>query len=526
MRGLPARRRRHRARPRHGPGQGRARAAAAGRRDAPVRRRASGRLRRGVPAPDGQLLRPPPRRVQPAGPGRPRRLGPHAAQTALRRAAAAPCARRRSYRAPRARLPRRAHGRHGPAGAARDLGHDRRAARQRRERDPDHPLHGGSRAALRPHRDHRPRAPDRGGDARRAHRRGRPAQVPRRARPGHRGAAGRAAAGQPRQGVPGRPLRDRGARQRRSAHARRGDRLVRRARRAPDEPAHREPHPGRRVPRADREGASLMTAAPSAAAGPSPPSPAAFEPSPGAAPMPRMIAAQAATETRRLLRNGEQLLLTLIIPLLSAFSLEPLVNFGTASRVDFLTPGIIALAVLSTAFTSQAIATGFERRYGVLKRLGATPLSRGGLIAAKTVTVIAVELLQAAVIAAAGAGLGWRPDATPLAIVAVPLLVLAGTAAFSGFALLMAGTLRAEATLAGANLVYLVLLGIGGMVFPLDRFPAAARPVLAVLPPGALSTGLRDVLAHAGGFPWGDLAILAAWAIAGITLAARTFRWE
>ncbi|HLI38067.1 MAG TPA: ABC transporter permease [Streptosporangiaceae bacterium] len=271
-----------------------------------------------------------------------------------------------------------------------------------------------------------------------------------------------------------------------------------------------------------------MTAAPSAAAGPSPPSPAAFEPSPGAAPMPRMIAAQAATETRRLLRNGEQLLLTLIIPLLllSAFSLEPLVNFGTASRVDFLTPGIIALAVLSTAFTSQAIATGFERRYGVLKRLGATPLSRGGLIAAKTVTVIAVELLQAAVIAAAGAGLGWRPDATPLAIVAVPLLVLAGTAAFSGFALLMAGTLRAEATLAGANLVYLVLLGIGGMVFPLDRFPAAARPVLAVLPPGALSTGLRDVLAHAGGFPWGDLAILAAWAIAGITLAARTFRWE
>jgi len=123
--------------------------------------------------------------------------------------------------------------------------------------------------------------------------------------------------------------------------------------------------------------------------------PVSFAPAPGAAPVRRMIAAQAALETRTLLRNGEQLLLTLVIPLLllAAFSLEPLVSFGAGlSRVDFLTPGIIALAVMSTAFTSQAIATGFERRYGVLKRLGATPLSRGGLIAAKTATVIAVEL--------------------------------------------------------------------------------------------------------------------------------------
>jgi ABC-2 type transport system permease protein len=134
-----------------------------------------------------------------------------------------------------------------------------------------------------------------------------------------------------------------------------------------------------------------------------------FAPAPGAAPLRRMIAAQAALEMRTLLRNGEQLLLTLIIPLLLlvAFGLEPLVNLGPGlSRADFLTPGIIALAVMSTAFTSQAIATGFERRYGVLKRLGATPLSRGGLIAAKTATVITVELLQGALILAVGLGIG------------------------------------------------------------------------------------------------------------------------
>jgi ABC-2 type transport system permease protein len=254
-----------------------------------------------------------------------------------------------------------------------------------------------------------------------------------------------------------------------------------------------------------------------------------FAPAPGAAPLGRMVAAQAGLETRTLLRNGEQLLLTLVIPLLllTAFSLEPLVSFGAGlSRVDFLTPGIIALAVMSTAFTSQAIATGFERRYGVLKRLGATPLSRGGLIAAKTATVIGVELLQGVLILAVAAAIGWRPDASPAAVVSAPLLILLGTAAFSGLALLMAGTLRAEATLAAANLVYILLLGVGGVVFPLTKFPAGARPVLELLPTGALSTGLRSVLQHGTAFPVGNTVTLAVWAAVAIACAARMFRWE
>jgi ABC-2 type transport system permease protein len=254
-----------------------------------------------------------------------------------------------------------------------------------------------------------------------------------------------------------------------------------------------------------------------------------FAPDPGAAPLSRMITAQATLETRTLLRNGEQLLLILIIPLLllTAFSLEPLINFGTGlPRIDFLTAGVIALAVMSTAFTSQAIATGFERRYGVLKRLGATPLSRGGLIAAKTVTVIGVELLQGALIIVVALAIGWRPNASPAAIVTAPLLILLGTAAFSGLALLMAGTLRAEATLAAANLVYILLLGLGGVVFPLTRFPAAARPALELLPTGALSTGLRSVLQYGVALPVGNTITLAVWAVAAIALAARTFRWD
>jgi ABC-2 type transport system permease protein len=251
-------------------------------------------------------------------------------------------------------------------------------------------------------------------------------------------------------------------------------------------------------------------------------------PAPGAAPLPQMVRAQATLELRTLARNGEQLLLTLIIPvlLLIAFGHENLISVGSGSRINFVVPGILALAVLSTAFTSQAIGTGFERRYGVLKRLGASPLSRKGLIAAKTVTVLAVELVQVAIVLAVGALLGWGPVASPAAALWVPLLLLAGTAAFSGLALLMAGTLRAEATLAAANLLYLIMLGLGGVLFPLTKFPAAVRPVLKLLPGGALSDGLRAVLAHGGGLPIADLLVLCAWAVAGIAVAARAFRWE
>ena len=252
-------------------------------------------------------------------------------------------------------------------------------------------------------------------------------------------------------------------------------------------------------------------------------------PAPGAAPMPRMISAQAGLELRTLLRNGEQLLLTLIIPvlLLAAFSQEDLVSYPRpGGRIDFLAPGVLALAVMSTAFTSQAIATGFERRYGVLKRLGATPLSRRGLIAAKTLTVLVVEALQAIVIVVVGLALGWHPRGGAAAVAWAVLLMVAATAAFSGLALLLAGTLRAEATLAAANLVYLVMLGIGGVVFPLTKFPAGAQPVLKLLPAGALSDGLRAVLQHGAGLPARDLLVLVVWAVVAVTLAARCFRWE
>ncbi|MFG2822032.1 ABC transporter permease [Kitasatospora sp. NPDC048365] len=251
-----------------------------------------------------------------------------------------------------------------------------------------------------------------------------------------------------------------------------------------------------------------------------------FAPRPGAAPVPRMLLAQTALETRMLLRNGEQLLLTVVIPtvLLVLFSTVDVVAVdGPGKRVDFLAPGLLALAVMSTAFTGQAIATGFERRYGVLKRLGATPLPRWALLTAKTGCVLVTEALQVALLTAIALALGWTPHGNPLAVAA--LLVL-GTAAFSGLGLLMAGTLRAEATLAGANLVFVLLLLAGGVVIPLSKFPSAVQPVLELLPIAALSDGLRSVLQYGAGIPWSDLGILAVWSVLGLAAAAKFFRWE
>jgi ABC-2 type transport system permease protein len=250
-----------------------------------------------------------------------------------------------------------------------------------------------------------------------------------------------------------------------------------------------------------------------------------LRPAPGAAPAGRMLVAQAGLELRLTLRRGESVLLTLLIPLalLLFFSTVDVLPAGSGRPIDFVVPGVLALAVLSTSFTGLAIATGFERSYGALKRLGASPLPRSVLLAGKTLAVLAVEVLQIVLLVVVGLALGWHPHGNP---VGVALLLVLGTAAFSALGLLMAGTLRAEATLAAANGFYLVLLMLGGIVFPLSQLPGAVSAVAKVLPAAALATGLRSVLSDGAGLPGGDMLVLGVWALAAGFLAARSFRWE
>jgi ABC-2 type transport system permease protein len=238
----------------------------------------------------------------------------------------------------------------------------------------------------------------------------------------------------------------------------------------------------------------------------------------------RAVSAQARAETVLQLRQGENLIVTLAIPLgiLVFFAKVDAISTDYAHPVDFLVPGVLSLAVMASAMVSLGIATGFERRYGVLKRLGSTPLSRGGLLLAKTATVLALELVQVVLVVGVGAAIGWSASGR---VVPAIVLLLIGTVAFAGIGLLMAGTLRAETNLAAANALFLVLLFLGGMAYPLDKLPIAIQDFAKLLPAAALSETVRAVL-NAQSFPVGELVVLLVWAIAAPLLAARYFRWE
>ncbi|MFN2561078.1 MAG: ABC transporter permease [Jatrophihabitans sp.] len=253
--------------------------------------------------------------------------------------------------------------------------------------------------------------------------------------------------------------------------------------------------------------------------------PGRFAPDPAAAPTGRMLGAQTGMEFRLLLRNGEQVGLTLLIPvlLLFFFNLPLLYSLGTPRRIDFVVPSIITLAVMSAAFTGLAIGTGFERKYAVLKRLGATALPRSVLIGGKTLSVLLLELVQLVLVCGFGFVLAWHPHGDPLLAL---VLVVLGTIAFGGLGLLVAGTLRAEVTLAAANLVWLVLLFAGGIAVPLSKYGGTARDVLQYLPSAALSNGLHDVLQHGHGLPLRETLTLLVWAAVALPAAARWFRWE
>jgi ABC-2 type transport system permease protein len=253
-----------------------------------------------------------------------------------------------------------------------------------------------------------------------------------------------------------------------------------------------------------------------------------FTPRPGAAPLRRQVLAQASMEARLMVRNGEQLLLAVVIPVLVlvggvAGAHRIGIHFDERA-IDALTPGVLALAVMSTAFTSLAIATGFERRYGVIKRLGSSPLPRSGLLLGKIGGLLVVELMQVVVIGAVALALGWEPSRSAVALAGALLALLLGTFAFASLGLFLAGALRAEATLAAANLVYLLLMAGGAVVLPADAYGGAGH-ALTWLPSGALGEAMRAALIH-GDVATGSLVVLAAWGALGTVLTARTFTWE
>ncbi|MFJ9778639.1 ABC transporter permease [Amycolatopsis sp. NPDC101161] len=249
-----------------------------------------------------------------------------------------------------------------------------------------------------------------------------------------------------------------------------------------------------------------------------------FTPAPGRGSLGRMLRTHARVEASLTLRHGEQVLLTLLIPLalligLSLLDILPASSLGSTSKVDWITPRILALAVMSSAFTGQAIALGFDRRYGVLKRLSATALPRWLLVAGRLIAALVVVVLQSVIIGVVAAFLGWSPSVSGL-LSAVLLLVL-GTLAFGALGVLLGGALRAEAVLALANIVWFVLLLAGGILLAPSSLPSGLAAVVELLPSGALAEGMRAALVD-GSFAPGPMLVLAVWAVLAGAVASRT----
>lgn len=244
----------------------------------------------------------------------------------------------------------------------------------------------------------------------------------------------------------------------------------------------------------------------------------------GPAPLARRVLAHAALETRILLSNGEQLMVAILMPALVLLALRyvPLGRLEGIAPIDTAVAATAATALISTAFTSQAIQTGFDRRGGVLRWIATTPLGRGGYLAGRILATLAVQLVQILVLGALALALGWRPELAGL-LGAVPVWLL-GTVAFGSLGLLIAGTLRTEAVLALTNVLFILLVALGGVTIPVAHYPRFARAIVDLLPSGALGELMRACLAG-GAFSAGSAIVLALWAMLGSLAVARWFRW-
>ncbi|MCC6434645.1 MAG: ABC transporter permease [Acidimicrobiales bacterium] len=236
------------------------------------------------------------------------------------------------------------------------------------------------------------------------------------------------------------------------------------------------------------------------------------------------MVAQTRNELVLSLRQGEQLLVSMGIPVLVLLFLSQvdILPTGTERPIDFLAPAVLGLAVMSSSMVSLGIGTGFERHYGVLKRLGATPLGRPRLLAAKIASVVATEVVQLAMLSGVALALGWQPAWSVLPFAGAVLL---GTAAFAGTGLLLAGRLSGPANLAACNGLYLVLLLFGGVAVPASELPGPLGGVAGVLPTGALVKVLRSATGATLPVTGAWIALLA-WAVAMPLAAALTFRWS
>ena len=239
--------------------------------------------------------------------------------------------------------------------------------------------------------------------------------------------------------------------------------------------------------------------------------------------MSRRVRALVSADLAAAVRDGEQLLLTIGIPvlLLVFFSTIDVLPTGTDDPVSFLAPGVFALALMSMAFVRLAIGLGFDRGFGAIRRFAITPLRIGEFLAAKVAETAVLVAAQLLILVAVALALGWDPTIDGAVVGAVAL----GLVAFVGLAFVLAGVTEGLRALAAANALYIVLLLVSGIVFELDRLPGWLEAIVRWLPSTALAELFRSTLSGSSGPGWAWLTLVV-WAVATPVVAIRTFRYH
>ncbi|KXB52186.1 multidrug ABC transporter permease [Corynebacterium sp. HMSC077D10] len=254
--------------------------------------------------------------------------------------------------------------------------------------------------------------------------------------------------------------------------------------------------------------------------------PGTFTPAPQRAGVGAILKAQGAIESKLLLRHGEQQLLSIVIPimlLIGGARLGDAVSLpgsAQANGLDELFPMVLAVAATSAGFTGQAISLAFDRRYGALKRTGASGVPAWAIIGGKIIGVASMVLVQVVVLGLTAYLVGFRTSPGGVLLAAVTLVF--GVAAFTALGLILGGTMSSELVLALANLVWFLLLGVVG--WAMYSTGLGHNGVFTLVPTVALAGGLTD--AFRGEIPLFQILVLVGWAVAASAIAVKWFRFD
>ena len=248
----------------------------------------------------------------------------------------------------------------------------------------------------------------------------------------------------------------------------------------------------------------------------------------------QLLVSQFRADLKIFWRSPQSRYFTLLLPVVFLVIFAAIFNGTTVvdgKQVDITTyyvPAIVTLGIISASFVNLTQAIVAQREAGVLKRARATPVPAGIVIASRAAVGVIVALVMSGLLLVIGrVAYGVHvPSSTMLGLV---ITVIVGAASFCCLGFAISTRIRtADAAAPVTNLTVLPLYFISGVFVPEDQIPSGLRAIADVFPIRHLAVAMLTPFIHTNGagIAAGDLLIVAAWGVAGLAFAARSFQWS